>query len=441
MTKTLSYLTVLSAIVFNIFEYSILEKENQWLVHYKGFFWLFYKFQTLKVIFHHNKICALFSDFFIEFLADIIFNEYYKVLDEYALGFHTNKILLESIDGYIIKVNPTLNIEYINQDFFNIPKEEMFGTVLSDYPFYQKEVFDEILKTKKQKNWEWSCNINGEKQFYSSKSTSLFQGDEFTGLIILSTISVLEIVENTLNIISARITNVNLIIDYKLDFNICSSFIGDKFRIIQILLNFITNSMKFTKEGVIELSAKPVLHESNPFVRFQVSDEGIGISSNNLSKIFTPFFQSEVDSSTPTDYKSVLLISFEQSILNNLEKTCLFMGFKTIKKFEDIVDCLKLIKKRNFDLIVLDEYFVDSVDIFQKYEKIIIIGDKNEKLDIRSLEDVKKKSTPIIAVTGNFVNDKEHQLLEWKMNEILIKPVKIDLLMNTILNIIETSMK
>jgi CheY-like chemotaxis protein len=57
--------------------------------------------------------------------------------------------------------------------------------------------------------------------------------------------------------------------------------------------------------------------------------------------------------------------------------------------------------------------------------------------DIRNLPDSKKANVPIIAVTGNFVSSKEKQLKEWKMNEILIKPVKIENLIKTILDILK----
>ncbi|MCF6199436.1 MAG: ATP-binding protein [Hyphomicrobiaceae bacterium] len=70
--------------------------------------------------------------------------------------------------------------------------------------------------------------------------------------------------------------------------------IGDEMRMRQILLNLIGNAIKFTDEGgvMLEISAAG---ENNDLLRFRVADTGIGLSKDDMERIFVEFEQ--VDSS------------------------------------------------------------------------------------------------------------------------------------------------
>ena len=71
-------------------------------------------------------------------------------------------------------------------------------------------------------------------------------------------------------------------------------------RLRQILLNFIGNSVKFTKKGEINISARIEEGEHHDFVIIKVSDTGIGIPPDALEYIFKPFRQ--VDGSLTREY-------------------------------------------------------------------------------------------------------------------------------------------
>jgi PAS domain S-box-containing protein len=81
---------------------------------------------------------------------------------------------------------------------------------------------------------------------------------------------------------------------------------GDQGKLRQILVNLLSNAVKFTFEGriVIRVSIEPHNHdrenESNVALRFSVSDTGIGIPSDRLHALFSPFTQ--VDNSTTRKY-------------------------------------------------------------------------------------------------------------------------------------------
>ncbi|MFN3990535.1 MAG: hybrid sensor histidine kinase/response regulator [Erythrobacter sp.] len=59
----------------------------------------------------------------------------------------------------------------------------------------------------------------------------------------------------------------------------------DPKRLRQILINLITNAIKFTDEGSVTLQ----VHYRNEIARFDVIDTGIGIASDDLERVFAPF--------------------------------------------------------------------------------------------------------------------------------------------------------
>ena len=64
---------------------------------------------------------------------------------------------------------------------------------------------------------------------------------------------------------------------------------SDKCRIKQILLNLISNAVKFTFRGAITLSISQVTKNNRHFVEFSVKDTGIGIKDRDKPKLFTLF--------------------------------------------------------------------------------------------------------------------------------------------------------
>ncbi len=69
---------------------------------------------------------------------------------------------------------------------------------------------------------------------------------------------------------------------------------GDPGRLRQILTNLVGNALKFTNEGEITLKVNLVSADENKaFIRFSVRDTGIGISQENLDKIFQKFTQED----------------------------------------------------------------------------------------------------------------------------------------------------
>jgi PAS domain S-box-containing protein len=65
------------------------------------------------------------------------------------------------------------------------------------------------------------------------------------------------------------------------------SILGDRNRLLQVLKNLLVNAIKFTDNGSIILKAK----KEDKYILISVEDTGIGISADELKKIFTKFYQ------------------------------------------------------------------------------------------------------------------------------------------------------
>ncbi len=65
--------------------------------------------------------------------------------------------------------------------------------------------------------------------------------------------------------------------------------IGDHDRLVQVFSNLLSNSVKYTQEGGITLKA----HAKGNEVYISITDTGVGMSKNDLSKLFTKFFRAD----------------------------------------------------------------------------------------------------------------------------------------------------
>jgi PAS domain S-box-containing protein len=88
---------------------------------------------------------------------------------------------------------------------------------------------------------------------------------------------------------------------FQVDEDIPDNLIGDPIRLRQIIFNLVGNAIKFTPKGEIIVSAS-AWSEDDPYVKvhFCVSDTGIGVTKEQMEKIFKPFDQA--DTSTTRRY-------------------------------------------------------------------------------------------------------------------------------------------
>jgi signal transduction histidine kinase/DNA-binding response OmpR family regulator len=67
---------------------------------------------------------------------------------------------------------------------------------------------------------------------------------------------------------------------------------ADRLRLQQVLVNLVGNAIKFSAGGSVRLSAQPLPH-SEAWIRFEVSDSGIGMTPEQVTRLFRRFSQAE----------------------------------------------------------------------------------------------------------------------------------------------------
>ncbi len=109
------------------------------------------------------------------------------------------------------------------------------------------------------------------------------------------------LVEEALTLMAPAAANKGLDLGYWIDAGTPETVIGDSVRTRQVLINLMSNGVKFTKRGgvIVEVSARAA-GEGRYELHFAVADSGIGIPPDRLKRLFKPF--SQVDASTTRQY-------------------------------------------------------------------------------------------------------------------------------------------
>ncbi|MBF0499946.1 MAG: PAS domain S-box protein [Candidatus Riflebacteria bacterium] len=107
--------------------------------------------------------------------------------------------------------------------------------------------------------------------------------------------------EETVDMIASKASSKNVELALLVQPGLPSSVRGDPGRLRQILLNLLSNALKFTSQGEIIVIVRPQgERDGTALVRFEVKDTGIGLSQEQQSRLFTPFTQA--DTSTTRKY-------------------------------------------------------------------------------------------------------------------------------------------
>ncbi|MDR2733453.1 MAG: response regulator [Spirochaetota bacterium] len=100
------------------------------------------------------------------------------------------------------------------------------------------------------------------------------------------------LIQDTINIIRMRLSEKPIRFITNIDSNIPSSLIGDEIRLRQILLNILSNAVKYTDRGQITLTLTAERHGSRQvLLRIEVADTGRGITPEDQEKLFGDFIQ------------------------------------------------------------------------------------------------------------------------------------------------------
>lgn len=108
-------------------------------------------------------------------------------------------------------------------------------------------------------------------------------------------------VEEVLDVFASKAATTGLELIYEIDDDVPPQIVGDSVRLKQVILNLVSNAIKFTPKGEIFVGVHLLFtNEDKVQLSFEIHDTGIGIPKDKLHRLFKAF--SQVDSSTTRQY-------------------------------------------------------------------------------------------------------------------------------------------
>ncbi|MDP0506881.1 MAG: ATP-binding protein [Fusobacterium sp. JB019] len=266
--------------------------------------------------------------------------------------------------------------------------------------------------------------------------------------------------------------------------NLNRYYIGDEIRLKQVLINIISNGIKFTDHfGKVTLSCEE-LYEKNGLAKllFTIEDTGCGISEDFIEHIFEPFSQEglgttskyggsglglaisknivdlmdgniEIESEKNKGTKFKIKVTLETKDINKeIEKTKNKSFIKIKKREEEISfkgEKILIVEDHELNIEVMKKLLsykgltfevarngLEAVQRFQLFSReyaAILMDVRMPVMDglkaselIRKLGRYESKIIPIIAVTAGAFESEKEEILKSGMNDVLTKPINKD---------------
>ena len=290
-------------------------------------------------------------------------------------------------------------------------------------------------------------------------------------------------VEEVVELLAPSAHNKGLEIAAMIEHNVPSHLKGDSGRLRQILMNLISNAIKFTSAGEVLVQAElRSLSSTTATIHFAITDTGLGISPEDQRKLFTPFTQ--VDASTTRKYggtglglaickQLVTLMGGVIGVESQMEKGSKFW-FEVLftKLVEPVLPKSERGLLHNRRLLVVDNNAtnckiishqathwgmqVDQADSIAAALKVIQKAcEQGKSYDVALVdmqipqtngmtlgEQIKANSAiaeiPLIMIISTNQRDQVQQALQIGFAAYLVKPIKPSRLRDTIITILET---
>jgi two-component system phosphate regulon sensor histidine kinase PhoR len=205
----------------------------------------------------------------------ISLNDLYQYIDEIENERQKEKEHYKNLDSYRKEYLGNVSHE-LKTPLFNV---QGYISTLLDGAKDEPEILNEYL-LKADKNIERMLNIIDDLETISQLESGAMILD-YENFDIISVINeVFEQME-----LSAKSKNIKLILESNKSHYLVNA---DKFRIRQVLINLISNSIKYGKENGI---TKVTLQNENQKIIVSVADNGIGIEEKHLPRIFERFYR------------------------------------------------------------------------------------------------------------------------------------------------------
>ena len=105
-------------------------------------------------------------------------------------------------------------------------------------------------------------------------------------------LSIADTIKNCYQLIEVQAKQKKLILSLDLDSRLPTRFTTDHTRVSQIIINLLTNAIKFTSKGSVSLTATYV---SGSIIKIKITDTGIGMKEEDIKKLFQEFTRIEYE--------------------------------------------------------------------------------------------------------------------------------------------------
>ena len=267
----------------------------------------------------------------------------------------------------------------------------------------------------------------------------------------------------------ARIGEKGLDLRVNIDPSMPRVLYGDNVRLKQIILNILTNAVKYTKEGHIDFTVSSIIKDDVCRLIVSVEDTGIGIKQENISKLFSKFERLDVEKqltiegtglglaitkklvdlmggtivaqsvygqgskftisidqkiisveakekAKPVTESKIIDVSGARALIVDDNELNIKVASTLLKKYNFEIDsasggqeCInKLLKDDNYDIIFLDDMMprMSGRDVIKK------------------LRNAEEFNIPTIALTANAIEGMKEEYLECGFDDYLAKPIE-----------------
>lgn len=278
------------------------------------------------------------------------------------------------------------------------------------------------------------------------------------------------IFDDLVSLTKARMGESNLDFKYSLDPTIPSVLYGDHSRVKQIILNILTNAVKYTKEGFVDFKVSSVVQGDVCRLIISVEDSGIGIKNENIDKLFTNFERLGVEKAITIEGTGLGLaitkrlvelmngsivvqsiygkgskftVAIDQKIIANEpiniepskeeEIQIIDLSNRKILVVDDNNVNLKVIKRllvdynANIDTVTNGQDCIDKINNGEKYD-LIFMDIMMPKMDgvttLNKLKELTGFEIDTIALTADAIDGQKEKYLQDGFNDYLAKPIQ-----------------
>lgn len=302
--------------------------------------------------------------------------------------------------------------------------------------------------------------ILNELQDYSKLTTGIgsFETNDFNFYALI---------QETVHLCNSLMIGKDLKLQVDVDKRIPKRLHGASSKLSQVLLNILSNSIKFSDQGIIKIRVRLLENTKGVLtLKFELSDAGIGIAEKDLKKIFNSFQQVHDDDSLGYGGIGLGLSVVKQiiekqngkiSVESKLGKGTKFifqLAFKeAIKKSENFVEATNTVPIRSTKILAFEDNPLNKKMLEQRLvswgcdaymaenalfglNKLntasfdLVLLDINMPLlsgfeiaqKIRSSKDNQIKNIPIILITADLSADISKRMKALRINDLILKP-------------------